>query len=726
MFFEKIDYLSPKITLFYKYKKRHSSSIGGLLTSIMVIICIAFIFKFLFALFLHSSPSVIFYRKYEKDLSKYSFDASSISHLIWLNNNNDSLKSKINTKAIRVILLSEESDYNANSSNLKNYEHWIYDSCRKNDFNNLEDIIFNDEYIKNSDNIENAICLRYYYNKTEKKYYSLNNDSFKYPFLEHGISNKKNKILATIVEKCTNNSITNFIFGDCENDENIQKYIRDINSVYIQILDHQVDLTNYNIPIQSYFMGISSFLQYNNGYEVKQINFSPLLIRSNQNIISNDDYIEKNTVIVDNTQSTIIGYNNDNKILIKYLYCIQNYKQIYERKYNDIFSVFSSIGGIIQFFYYVFYLINYFYNDFILILNTQNLFLNDPKNKKITKLIPFNRKNDGEFKYRNNTLVKNYESSNYLNELQNYKLYSKDNKFNNNDEDISSIQLSESNNDKDSRFLFNRKKEDNILITKRPRRSQQLNYKNILKFKLKDEHRKKAYRNSMFNPKNTVIFSPMYKMAENKGKNFTYLISSNRDYSNIEENNGFESSNNVSNNVSNNISNNNISNNNISNNNFNNNNIFEDSKKITFIDNRDKNFSSNKNNNLFKKNNLKISFADNVKISNYLKKKNKTIKPDNKIFFPEKNKKLELKKTIVDCPKEKYYKEKLNFKEYIRFRCSVKNKRRDILIIQRFRKKLLSEEHFFKSHLFIYLIIQKIKIDKDNNKSDIKDLYSEL
>ena len=78
------------------------------------------------------------------------------------------MKSKINTKAIRVILLSNENNYDANTSNLKNYEHWIYDSCKKNDFNNLEEIIFNDEYIKNSNNIENAICIRYYFNKKEK------------------------------------------------------------------------------------------------------------------------------------------------------------------------------------------------------------------------------------------------------------------------------------------------------------------------------------------------------------------------------------------------------------------------------------------------------------------------------------------------------------------------------------------------------------------------------
>ena len=205
-------------------------------------------------------------------------------------------------------------------------------------------------------------------------------------------------------------------------------------------------------------MGISSFLLHNNGYEVNTINLSPLLIRSNQNFI-NDDYIDKNAIIIDNTQSTIIS--GDDKILLKYLFCMQNYKQIYERKYIDLFDAFSSIGGIVQFFYYVFYIINYFYNDFILILNTQNLFLNDPKNKKLSKLLPFNRHPnalDSKNLNKNNS-IKNYESSNILQELRCYKLDTKSHQNNANDGDLSSIQLSESNNDNDSYFFFNRKKE---------------------------------------------------------------------------------------------------------------------------------------------------------------------------------------------------------------------------------------------------------------------------
>ena len=682
MFFENLDYLSPKITLFYKYKKRHSSPIGGILTLLMIIICALFILKFLIRLFLHSSPSVIFYRKYENDLSKYSLDSSSIPHLIWLNNNdNENYKAIINNKAIRVILLAEENNYAANTSNLRNYEHWVYDSCENNDFINYEELIFNDYYIYNKYNkdVSNAICIKYYYDKTEQQYYSLKNktlnNKFKYPYLEHGISNKNNTILSTVIEKCTNNSITNDIFGNCENEEDILTYLNEHNSAYIQVLDHQVDLTNYNRPIQSYFMGISSFLLHNNGYEVNTINFNPLLIKSSENLM-NDEVIEKNTVIIDSTQTTIISSND--KILLKYLFCIQNYKQIYERKYTDLFDAFSSIGGIVQFCYYVFYIINYFYNDFILILNTQNLFLNDPKNKKITKLIPMNKRLsytiDTKKVFKNNSIIRNYESSNYLNELKYFKLVSKDQRSAFNDGDISSLQLSESNNDKESKLMFKKNKNETLQDHSNSRRSFQLNSKSILKFKLKDEQKKKnIFRYSMFNPKSTEIMSP--RNQDYQGKMF---FSSNGDYlSNIKENISME------------------------------NNNTSYSKKVTFIDNRDR-----------KKINHHSSFAGNVKTSFYLKKKRNTK------ITPVKNKKL--KKTIFEFPQEKYYSQKLNFKEYICFICSIKKKkRRDILIIQQFRKKLLSEEHFFKSHLFIYLIIRKIKIDKED-KSDIKELYSEL
>jgi hypothetical protein len=439
-------------------------------------------------------------------------------------------------------------------------------------------------------------------------------------------------------------------------------------------------------------MGLSSFLLHNNGYEIISINLSPLLIRSNQHFL-NGDYIEKNSIIIDNTQNTIIS--SDDKIISKYLFCLQNYKQIYERKYIDLFDAFSSIGGILQFFYYVFYIINYFYNDFILILNTQNLFLNDPKNKNIAKLVTFNKYANiynSKNLNKNNTLTKNYESSNILQELKYYKLVSKIHKTNLNDGDFSSNQLSESNNDKESFFYFNRKKDTSEVEyhKNKPRRSEQINCKSILKMKLKEDNQKKRYgfRYSMFDPKRTVIIFPK--------NNINNIMRNNKENISVEKNENnmmtFGNSNNFN---------------------------TSSSKKITFIDNRDRLYN-------FKRN---YSFVGGVKAFKFLKNNKNIVKEDNNnrsfnIISPGKNIKLNENKKLAKVNKEKYYIEKLTFKNYIIFMCS-RSKRRDILIVQQFRQKLLSEEHFFKSHLFLYLIIQKIKIDKDD-ESDIEKLYTEL
>jgi hypothetical protein len=198
----------------------------------------------------------------------------------------------------------------------------------------------------------------------------------------------------------------------------------------------------------------------------------------------------------------------------------------------------------------------------------------------------------------------------------------------------------------------------------------------------------------MFNPKNTVIISPIHRIVSQQGggnvsnNNISNLLSSNGDFGNNEDIKFFDTFNNSNNNYL---------------------------KNGTLIDNRDK-----KNNNM-----IDNSFADNVKMCHYLKSKRNTKKDKETNNYLKKNRTPGLQKTILDLSREKYISQKLGFIEYLNFRCSIKNKRRDIIIIQKFRKKLLSEEHFFKSHLFIFLLIQKIKIDK-GDRSDIKELYSEL
>jgi hypothetical protein len=156
-----------------------------------------------------------------------------------------------------------------------------------------------------------------------------------------------------------------------------------------------------------------------------------------------------------------------------------------------------------------------------------------------------------ESKTKNNTFLNNYDSSNILNQY--YKLFSKDNNKSNNimDGDLSSIQLSESNNDRDIRFVFGKKN----VSEKKVRRSHQLDYQKLIKFRLKDENKRKfPVRNSMFNPKNTVIISPIHRIVSQQGggnvsnNNISNLLSSNGDFGNNEDIKFFDTFNNSNNN----------------------------------------------------------------------------------------------------------------------------------------------------------------------------------
>ena len=60
--------------------------------------------------------------------------------------------------------------------------------------------------------------------------------------------------------------------------------------------------------------------------------------------------------------------------ITRYYHLMQNNVQIYERRYNNIFDIFSENGGITQFIFYLFYWINYAYNQFIIDFDTNYLF----------------------------------------------------------------------------------------------------------------------------------------------------------------------------------------------------------------------------------------------------------------------------------------------------------------------------------------------------------------
>ena len=81
---QSIDFISPKITFYYKEKHRHSSVFGGILTLIMVLVLLGLAIYYFWIVFSHNKLTPFFYKKYIYDIGCYSFNSTYLSHFIWM------------------------------------------------------------------------------------------------------------------------------------------------------------------------------------------------------------------------------------------------------------------------------------------------------------------------------------------------------------------------------------------------------------------------------------------------------------------------------------------------------------------------------------------------------------------------------------------------------------------------------------------------------------------
>ena len=78
-----LDYLSPKISLFYYGRRRHSANFGGILTIIMLVLCILYITYLFLEVYLHSSSTIQYYRHFFRDQYIYLFNNTSLTLRSW-------------------------------------------------------------------------------------------------------------------------------------------------------------------------------------------------------------------------------------------------------------------------------------------------------------------------------------------------------------------------------------------------------------------------------------------------------------------------------------------------------------------------------------------------------------------------------------------------------------------------------------------------------------------
>ena len=673
--FNDIDFLSPPITLFHLEKRTHTSQIGGILVLLMSVICSIYISNLLYDLINHKKiTSFIFNKKFEFEAGYYSFNSSSIFHFIQIySHENEGYFDKYDSKYIRAYITYAHSNFSY--ENLYLYDHWVFDNCRENiDNKNIEPYLF-----KNVKNFSNGVCIRYYYNSSEMKYYPLDDEGFSWPHLEHGIAQRKNVYLTTIIQKCSNDSIISKLLGKCPSQKEIDEYLSKHFSIYLYFTDTQVDPTNYTHPVQKYLRVINSKIGNPQTFVENYIHFSPVVIRTKIGSLfgkSNDInsfYFHFNRKVYE---------NNDEKYytITKYYHLMQNNVRIYERKYNNIFDIFPEIGGAIQFIIYVFYWINYIYNKYIIVYDTSSLLfsirdsqfaINSLKNNNNNNIPKHFNEKDMNYDNIKDKISRHFKSTQFIEKFQLDKV-NKDNK-----------NYKKNNNNKENNNNSSQKKSNKFLkLNIEKNKNRKIYFSNIIS-------NKKNINDSLINLNNNsnlIIKIPSKKKNHKKYSNFNsskFLLKENDNIIAYDKIKRYS----------------------------NNNNFYLDKNKIKIYNNNNhemyKKFEYEKD----KKKIEKIKKVDNkenllkIGLSRDCISKIEHNKKNSSIHHINENKNL----SFFSFFKSKLFKknkEKFNF-------------------IKLFRNHLLSEEHLLKSHIKI-MLIEKQQNFHGEETTTVLECYNEL
>ena len=363
MSLKKIDFLSPKITLYYYGSKRHKSVIGAIISLIMVLCSSLYIFYLFYSIIRHKISNFMFYKSYLTDAGLYIFnDTSGIYHYFQVYNIESMEFGEFDPKYIRIFMSRLYKTYQNNQSSLTDNEHWVYDKCREGiDNKNVNKNIFTEVTY-----FYRGACLRYYYNIEKQEYISIEDTiNFKFPYLIHGSGTPGSLFLETVVEKCHNSSITQKVLGPCGSEEEIKKYLNTYTGIFLQLLEKQVITSNYEQPVYEYISGVAGALD-NVIVPVNNIDIAPFYIDISKGIVfpSSKSLV---TYFLEDIRREVWESNENNNILAIFDYWLQNSCQNIKGGYSTLYDILPSIGGIIQLIYYIFYCVNYLYNKYIVI-----------------------------------------------------------------------------------------------------------------------------------------------------------------------------------------------------------------------------------------------------------------------------------------------------------------------------------------------------------------------
>ena len=379
MFIKKFDMLSPPITLYFRGDDKHPSIFSGILT--LVAYTIVFIFGVYYALeFINKeNPTAYFFNRYVDDAGNYPVNASSMFNFIQLVNTESNEPVPIDFDVFRIVgfddayadtVIKNKEGTSYVRRKFTEFNHWLYGPCNNN--SDTEGI----GYLIDHKYYEQSGCIRRYYDKEKKKYFSTGESGFRWPSVDKGTSNPERTYYGIIIAKCNDDDGISSIIGSTCKDHTVINEVISQNSVIMQIIDQYADVLNYEMPFKKYFYAVTTALTQDN-YVINHLNFNPATMVTHNGIFFDNVLEEPAYFFVQNEKQTILP-NEKEKIeifdcLLGFYFWMQNTLQYYERNYKRLQDILSDIGGISSIVLTVAEIINATVSGFIILLDTEDL-----------------------------------------------------------------------------------------------------------------------------------------------------------------------------------------------------------------------------------------------------------------------------------------------------------------------------------------------------------------
>ena len=386
MFIKYLDFLSPRITFYHKGFLSHSSISSGILSIIAVIFVIILGIHFSLDIIRKINPKTFYLHSFVADAGIYQLNSSSLFHYISIIQifEGKTIYEELDLEAFTIIgaqLYGNNFLNNAKYNGIESLDHWLYGYCNKEINTKGLDNLISDKMFNKS------VCIKKYYNSTERQYYDIGDPKFSWPIIAHGSFNENYKLYGIYIQKCNNNTIKHILGNDyqCKNDLEIGNYfdVKGTRYFHLHFINNYINISNYENPYFNYFYRMETQLN-KKQYTFHELYFNPTLVKTDDGLIINN--IKENISYIFDRDNTYNFETGTRDIYVGFIFIIRNIRDIYERTYKRVQDVISSIGGINQAVTIVAICINTLYNNFVVLSDTELLLhssiYNEKKNNK--------------------------------------------------------------------------------------------------------------------------------------------------------------------------------------------------------------------------------------------------------------------------------------------------------------------------------------------------------